>query len=396
MDCQTKKPNPGKPMGFGQLMEVPSIPFSTMGCDLLGRFPKSDDNKFYIIVCTDHATRYVVTGALEDITAQTVAKFIIEKILLIFGAPMNILTDQGKQFTSALMQSVLHTMSTTHIRTSTYHPQTNAVVENFNKTLATMLSMYCKSDQTNWPDSLPYITFGYNTVEHQSAKFSPYRLLFGREARYPVDVLLRAPVMCVTSQNFAESLNEARELANEFIKNAQLKNKSAYDSKRIDNKFKVGDEVLVFTPIRKVGKSEKLLHRFFGPFIIQEFTSPVNVRVFSETSNRKDIVHVSRLKKFNNELDEYIDDCNTEEVSPILTEVTPEVNKRSKKVRFSDTITEKESEKYKDNQNISMANENPMENENSIENENSKENSQTEYLTRYGRVVKPTQRYGFD
>ena len=390
MDCQTKKPSPGKPIGFGQLMEVPSIPWSTMGCDLLGRFPKSDHNKFYIIVCTDHATRYVVTGALEDMKAETVAKFIIEKIVLVFGAPINILTDQGKNFTSALMQSVLHTMSTTHIRTSAYHPQTNAVVENFNKTLANGLSMYCNDDQTNWPDSLPYITFSYNTVEHQSTGFSPYRLLYGREPRYPIDALLRAPVLCQTSQNFAKTMEESRLLANEFIKNAQLKNKIAYDLKRTDNPFKVGDKVLVFTPIRKVGKSEKLLHRYFGPFTIQEFTSPVNVRVISEVSNRKDIVHISRLKRYEHEFDENIDENITEEISPIITEIEPETAKPSKKVRFQDSITEIESKE--DNQ---LA-DSPMNDNISTENDKSMENIQTPYLSRYGRVVKPTQRYGFE
>ena len=50
LDCQTKKPQIGRPYGYGQLMEVPSIPFSTMGCDLLGKFPKSHNNKKYVIV----------------------------------------------------------------------------------------------------------------------------------------------------------------------------------------------------------------------------------------------------------------------------------------------------------------------------------------------------------
>ena len=140
LDCQTRKPAPGKPIGYGQMMEVPSLLYSTMGCDLLGKFPKTTDNKLYIIVCTDHCTRYVITGALEYIKAQTVSDFIVKNVVLVHGAPINILTDQGSNFCSALMQSFLHTMSTTHVRTTSYHPQTNSVVENFNRTLASMLS----------------------------------------------------------------------------------------------------------------------------------------------------------------------------------------------------------------------------------------------------------------
>ena len=245
---------------------------------------------------------------MEDIRAETVAKFIIQKIVLVFGAPINILTDQGVQFTSALMQNFLHAMSTTHVRTSAYHPQTNSLVENFNKTLTSMLSMYCNTDQKNWDEALPYVTFAFNSSIQESTRSSPHRLLFGREPRLPIDILLRAPVSCVFTQDFALNVEDARFLASENVKDIQLKNKFHYDLKRSDKQFKIGDEVLVYTPVRKVGKSEKLLHRFYGPFTIVEQKSPVNFRVENKESKRREIVHISRLKIFRNEVDENIDD----------------------------------------------------------------------------------------
>ena len=298
IECQMRKSPQRKPIGYGQLMEVPIIPFSTVGIDLLGRFPKSNAGNTNIVVCIDHCTRYVVTKALVDIKAETVAKFLIEDIVLKFGAPDKLISDQGTQFTSALMQSILHNMSTAHIRTSTYHPMTNGAVENFNKTLANMLSQYCNTDQKNWCEALPYVTFAFNTSVQESSKFSPYRLLYGREARLPVDSVLRAPVSCTFTQDFAHRFDNALYLANESIVETQRKNKSIYDAKRRDELFSVGEEVLVYTPIRKVGKSEKLLLRWFGPFTIIEVKSPVNYKVENKKSKRKEIVHVSRMKRF--------------------------------------------------------------------------------------------------
>ena len=107
LDCWTKNPAPGRTAGYGQMMEIPTVPFHTSGCDL-AKFSKSSDNKLYVIVCTDHCTRYAITGALKDITAATVAKFIINNVVLIHGSPDRMLT------VSSFMELVLETISTKH------------------------------------------------------------------------------------------------------------------------------------------------------------------------------------------------------------------------------------------------------------------------------------------
>lgn len=61
--------------------------------------------------------------------------------------------------------------------------------------------------------------------------------------------------------------------------------------------FQPGDRVKVFTPVRKVGRSEKLLLRYFGPYVILERTSEVDYRVQRGLSknSKADIIHVSRI-----------------------------------------------------------------------------------------------------
>ena len=87
-------------------------------------------------------------------------------------------------------------------------------------------------------------------------------MLYGREPRLPIYVVLRAPVTSSFSQNFAELIEDSRYLANVLLKETQNKNKAAYDEGRIQQ-FNVRDEFMVYTPVREVGLSEKLLHGFF-------------------------------------------------------------------------------------------------------------------------------------
>ena len=310
LDCQTRKPAPGFKYGQGQVMEIPTTPFISIATDLLGRFPKSNNNNQYIIVITDHSTRYVITEAIPNQTAETVAKVLVEKVFLVFGAPERILSDNGRQYCSNLVQEILRLVGTRHVRTTSYHPECNSIVENFNKTLATALSMYCNTSQLNWDDALPYITWAFNTSKNASTQFSPYYLLFGREPRLFIDNVLQLPTNNEYLEDIITRVQDARSLANDFTKDTQYRNKLFYDSKRRISPFKTGDKVMVFTPVRRVGKSEQLLHRVFGPFVIKEVLSPVNVRVESLDKKRGEVIHVGRLKKyFEDNLDNESEEC---------------------------------------------------------------------------------------
>ena len=96
-ECQAKKPS-NKTYGFGQLPETPSFPFHTIGCDILGKFPKTVDGKQYVIVVTYHCTRFAITGALEDQKAETVAKFLIDNVILVHGSFNRFLSDNRQVF----------------------------------------------------------------------------------------------------------------------------------------------------------------------------------------------------------------------------------------------------------------------------------------------------------
>ena len=58
--------------------------------------------KKYILVCTDYVTKWVEDKALFRATEKSVVEFIYEEIFTLFGVPIQIVTDNGTQFTSKI------------------------------------------------------------------------------------------------------------------------------------------------------------------------------------------------------------------------------------------------------------------------------------------------------
>ena len=99
------------------------------------------------------------------------------------------LTDQGSNLTSQLLSEIYQLLHVHPIWTSPYHPQTDGLVERFNKTLRAMLRKVAAEDKLNWDKWLPYLLFAYREVPQDSTGFSPFELLYGRAVRGPLDIL---------------------------------------------------------------------------------------------------------------------------------------------------------------------------------------------------------------
>jgi len=168
--------------------------------------------------------------------------------------------------------------------------------------------MYVSSDQRDWDVMLPYVVFSYNTSVQESTGFTPFYLLYGREARIPLDLALGVSADGLLPEEEASlphdkrlvrTLQKARQTVNLRMEHVKMKQKERYDEGRREVKFSIGDLVLIYKPIRKVGKSDKLLHRWLGPYRVIKETTPVNYEVkLCSGKGKSDIVHVCRMKPF--------------------------------------------------------------------------------------------------
>ncbi|UYV85087.1 hypothetical protein LAZ67_X004532 [Cordylochernes scorpioides] len=304
--CQRRKKLPRRPAG--QLVSIPPVekPFYKVGVDLLGRFLVSKDGNRWIIVCTDYMTRYAITKAIPDGGAIETAKFLVEDVILKHGAPREMITDRGRNFISQVIKEINALCGIVHRFTTAYHPHTNGLTERFNKTLGDMLSMYTGVEQKDWDQVLPYVTFAYNTAKQEATGYTPFFLVHAREAETYIDAVLPYLPDEISDDSVGELVTraeEARQLSRSRLLQSQAKDRRLYDQKHTPVYYQKDDLVWVFTPIRKVGLSEKLLKRYFGPYKVTKKLSEVTYEVepvdpSPRSRKAKDIVHVIRMKPY--------------------------------------------------------------------------------------------------
>lgn len=136
----------------------------------------------------DYATRYPEAFALKSVDVENVAEALMTMFSRV-GVPKEILTDQGTNFTSKLLAELYRLLQVKAVRTSPYHPQTDGLVEQFNRTLKNMLRKTVTDEGKDWDRLLPYVLFAYWEVPQSSTGFSPFELLYGHAVRGPLDVL---------------------------------------------------------------------------------------------------------------------------------------------------------------------------------------------------------------
>lgn len=125
-------------------------PFEIIGIDTCGPLRRTDDGHISIIVATDYCTEYALVESLRDETAISVARFLIDKVILVHDAPSRILSDHRKAFRFTVISKLCVQLQTRHIFSTHYHPQINGLVERMNKTLAIMLGMYVGLGHDDW------------------------------------------------------------------------------------------------------------------------------------------------------------------------------------------------------------------------------------------------------
>ena len=72
-----------------------------------------------------------------------------------FGAPAKLLSDQGANFTSALVEELCSAFGIQKCRTTAYHAQCNGQVECFHQTLFRMIGKLAADKNAQWELTSP-------------------------------------------------------------------------------------------------------------------------------------------------------------------------------------------------------------------------------------------------
>lgn len=162
-------------------LDLPSARFKYVHIDLVGPLPPDKDYR-YCLTAVDRFTRWPEAVPLTNITAESVAKTFISSWVSRFGCPTDIVSDQGRQFESALFQQLSKSIGFQRRRTTAYHPQCNGLVERFHRQLKTAIT--CHADH-NWTESLPLVLLGIRSAFKEDLQASSAELVYGEQLRLP-------------------------------------------------------------------------------------------------------------------------------------------------------------------------------------------------------------------
>ena len=105
------------------------------------------------------------------------------------------------------------------------YPQSDGLVERFNRTLLGRLSMAVREDEQGWDLLLSTLLLAYRTSHHATTGSTPFELIFGRDPRLPEDVLFSIPGAVEDTSQYAEVLKNRMQ----YMEIQQQKQKEYYD-----------------------------------------------------------------------------------------------------------------------------------------------------------------------
>ncbi|GFU87651.1 hypothetical protein TNCV_2935731 [Trichonephila clavipes] len=150
---------------------------------------KHSDGNNNILVVMDYFTKWPEAYPIPDQEASAVVEVLVQHWISRFGVPLQLHSDQGRNFDSAVCKRLCEILTIDKTRTTALHPQSDGMVERFNRTILNSLSLLVSSNQQDWDKKLPFILLAYRSAVHETTGYSPSQLLFRRDLRLPADIL---------------------------------------------------------------------------------------------------------------------------------------------------------------------------------------------------------------
>ena len=266
--------------------------------DFIGPLPVSKKGNKYILSMIDHFSKYAAAFPTSRQDTPTVIAC-LNQFFARFGPVEKILSDNGRSFVSKEFIDFCKTWSIKKSTSTAYHAQTQGLCEKWNSTIIQILKRYVLGAPDTWDDNLEIATFAYNTAVQRTNGVTPYEVMFGRKANTSISHIQEKPNMS-ESDYLTKLKRDITRMHKIIIENQTLardREKQIYDKKSGKN-FEIGEQVLLFNPVVKLGESKKFTPHYKGPYEIEAKQGETNyVLKPLKKGLRPETVHQNRLKR---------------------------------------------------------------------------------------------------
>ena len=245
-----KKPNKVPRAALGSLPA--GAPGDCLATDYLGPFPVTAQCNRYILLLTDHFSKFVEIIPVPDMTAEICASKILNEYISRWGCPLSIHSDQGRTYESKVFKELCRMLEIRKTRTRVRNPKGNSQSERFNRTLLRMIKAYLCDEQEEWDLHLGCLASAYRATPHETTKMTPNLMTMGREVRLPAELVFGSSSNSqgdeITSYGdyvdlLRSRMQHAHEVARKYLGMSAKRSKGIYDTKVAVNRFEKGDYV---------------------------------------------------------------------------------------------------------------------------------------------------------
>ena len=123
-------------------------------------------------------TNFTVVTPLKSRDAQSVSEALIYKLIYLFGPPRQIICDEAAEFTSHIVQVILH-MLNCKLKVISPYNHSSSKVERHIKTISDIIVKHLWDKGQMWPLFATTAAYAMNTFASEALNgFSPFQLLF--------------------------------------------------------------------------------------------------------------------------------------------------------------------------------------------------------------------------
>src|SRR5437868_9659238 len=103
-----------------------------------------------------------------------------KKLFVVTEFRRKCLSDRGTSFLNQVIKELCEKFQTKHRLTSSYKPQTNEMIEQFNQTIGKCIAKLLTDKEKEWDKYIDTVLLAYHTIKHEATGFMPFQLLYGR------------------------------------------------------------------------------------------------------------------------------------------------------------------------------------------------------------------------
>jgi hypothetical protein len=168
-------------------------PFQQWGLDFIGEIhPPSLGQHKWILTITNYFTKWIEDVPCRQATDSVIIKFLETNILSCFGCPRKIIADNVAAFRSKRLIDFCNQYRITLGHSTTYYPQGNGLVESSNKSLVNILRKTLQENNKSWHNRLVFALWADRITTKRAIGMSPYQLVYGTEAIFPLSLGFRS------------------------------------------------------------------------------------------------------------------------------------------------------------------------------------------------------------